>query len=172
MSSDHLIPVGYVRRAHGIRGDVLVRGLGADAEERFVVGVPVTTGEDDPRSFDIVSLRPQRTDYLIHLAGVDTRNDAEALVGVQFVIEKADRRDLDEDEWWIEDVVGCHVFDIAGERIGEVTGVVVGSSQDRLVVDTDDGRRGEIPLVDPLVPTVDIELRRVVVDLPEGLIEG
>lgn len=167
---DH-IPIGYVRKAHGIRGDVLVRGLVSDAAERFTHAAVLVTGEPQRRTFAIEAVAPHRGDFIVSLEGISTRNDAEALVGTQFVIPLADRRRLDDGEWWIEDLVGCVVVDRDGTTIGSVAGVIVGAAQDRLAVTTADGSLGEIPFVDQLVPVVDISGRRIVVDLPEGLIE-
>ena len=110
-------------------------------------------------------------DYLLHLADIETRNDAEALVGVQFVVDRSERRQLDGDEWWVDDLVGCTVLDADGQPVGTVTEVISGAAQDRLVVETLDGIQGEIPLVPQLVPDVDITGRRIAVDLPEGLFE-
>lgn len=172
MTDQVTIPVGYVRRAHGIRGDVVVRGLGADAVDRFQPGATVTTNESPARSFEVAEHRPHSTDFIVHLADVDDRTAAEGLVGVQFVIDPTERRDLDSDEWWIEDIVGCVAVDPAGARIGTVAGVVVGAAQDRLVIEVDGGGRAEVPLVDELVPEVSIADQRVVVALIEGLIEG
>ncbi len=169
--SGHTIPVGYVRRAHGIRGDVLIRGMVADAETRFVEGLSLATNEDVVRIFEVASVRSHDGDYLVRLHTITTRNHALGLVGVQFVVDKADRRELGEDEWWVEDLVGCAVVSDADESIGRVTKVEVGSAQDRLVCETPDGRRGEIPLVAEIVLDVDLEIRRIVVDLPAGLIE-
>ncbi len=167
---DH-IPIGYVRKAHGIRGDVLVRGLVTDAAERFTNSATLVTGEPRSRSFIIEGVAPHQGDFILSLEGIDTRNEAEALVGTQFVIPLSDRRHLDADEWWIEDLVGCVVVERDGTTVGTVTGVIVGAAQDRLAVTADDGSFGEIPLVDPLVPVVDIAARRIVVDLPDGLME-
>lgn len=172
MTEQQTIPVGYVRKAHGIRGDVVVRGLGADADDRFQPGAAVATNELPPRSFEVVEHRPHKTDVIIHLAGIEDRTTAEELVGVQFVIDPSERRDLEPDEWWVEDVVGCVAFDPDGARIGTVTDVVVGAAQDRLVVAVDGGGRAEVPLVDELVPEVDTGERRVLVNLLEGMIEG
>jgi len=172
MNEQHTIPVGYVRKAHGIRGDVLVRGLGADATERFEPGGTVTTNESPSRSFEVAEHRPHSSDFILHLVGIEDRTTAEGLVGVQFVIDPSERRALDLDEWWIEDIVGCTAFDRAGTRIGSITDVVVGAAQDRLVVAIDGGGRAEVPLVDELVPEVDVAERRVVVILLEGIVEG
>ncbi len=167
---DH-IPIGYVRKAHGIRGDVLVRGLVSDAADRFAGVTSLTTGDPAARVFRVTASTPHSGDHILHLEGIDTRNDAEDLIGTQFVVPASDRRALDDGEWWAEDLVGCEVSDRDGQRIGTVTDVVTGAAQDRLVVMTDGGVAGEIPFVDPLVPEVDITERRIVVDLPPGLFE-
>jgi 16S rRNA processing protein RimM len=164
------IPIGYVRKAHGIRGDVLVRGLVGDADQRFVDGVGLAS-EEPPRTFAVVTATPHAGDYIIHLEGVDTRTDAEALVGTQFVIPRSERRTLDDDEWWVEDLVGCRVVDVDGTELATVTDVVTGAAQDRLAVVTVSGATGEIPFVDPLVLSVDVEQGRIVVDLPPGLLD-
>jgi 16S rRNA processing protein RimM len=167
---DH-IPIGYVRKAHGIRGDVLVRGLVSDAADRFTSVTSLTTGDPVPRVFRVTASTPHSGDHILHLEGIDTRNDAEALIGTQFVVPATERRALDDGEWWAEDLVGCEVVDQDGTRLGTVTEVVTGAAQDRLVVTTDEGVMGEVPFVDPLVPMVDVAERRIVVDLPPGLLD-
>jgi len=159
-----------VRKAHGIRGDVVVRGLVDDVADRISKGATLTTGEQPNRSLRITSVRMTGSDYLLHLSDIDTRNDAEALVGIQFVVDKSERRVLDGGEWWVEDLVGCTVLDANGQHVGTVTDVISGDAQDRLAVETPDGKHGEIPLVAQLVPDVDIAAHRITVDLPEGLI--
>lgn len=167
--TDQTIPVGYVRRAHGIRGDVVVRGLVRDARDRFSAGVTLTAGDEGSASYRVISDRDHRGDVVLHLDGIDDRTAAEQLVGTQFVIDRAERRTLDPDEWWAEDLVGCRVVDRDGADIGTVVEVVVGAAQDRITVETVDGTRGEVPFVDELVPDVDAAGRRIVVDLPDGL---
>ena len=170
MTEPDRVPVAYVRRAHGIRGDVVVRGLGADGPNRLAAGSSLE--QDGGRQpLLIVRSQPHGEDFLLHLEGIDDRTAAEALVGTQFTIDRADRRDLDDDEWWIEDVVGCAVVDVDGGAIGTVTGVAVGAAQDRLVVETPTGETAEIPLVDELIPDVDVASRRIVANPPAGLFD-
>lgn len=165
------IPVGYVRRAHGIRGDVVVRGLVSDAAERLVKGVELRTAPPDSTPFRIAAHRQHQGDVVVHLEGIEDRTTAEGLVGTQFVIGVEERRTLDEDEWWAEDLEGCRVVDTEGVVLGTVVDVITGSAQDRLAVHTVDGRSGEIPFVEPLVLEVDADRRAIVVDLPEGLFD-
>ena len=164
-----VIPVGYVRKAHGIRGDVVVRGLVEDALERLVPAAFFATNENPSRVLTIDSVTPSGTDLRIHFTGVEDRNEAETLKGVQLVMDVADRRELGDGEWWPEDLVGCSAHDVSGDPVGEVTEVIFAGVQDRLVIVRTDGQRAEVPFVDALVPSVDMESRVVTLDLPDGL---
>jgi 16S rRNA processing protein RimM len=164
-----VIPVGYVRRAHGIRGDVVIRGLLEDAEERLVPRSVFDTNEDPRRTLTIEAVATSGPDFRVHFVGIEDRNASEALKGVQLVIDAADRRELGAGEWWPEDLVGCAAIDMSGTTVGEVVEVIFAGVQDRLVVMRPDGARAEVPFVTELVPSVDVDLRIVTLDLPEGL---
>jgi len=73
------IPAGYVRRAHGIHGDVVVRGMLQDAEDRFVPGAVLTTDEDIPRGFEIVGVRGHQGDYIVTFNEIGDRTTADGL---------------------------------------------------------------------------------------------
>lgn len=165
------IPVGYVRRAHGIRGDVVVRGLVADIRDKLAPGSVVFTDEESPRSLTVSSVADTKDDYRVSFNSIDNRNDADALRGVQLTVPASQRRSLDDGEWWPEDLVGCEVVDVDDQPVGLVHEVVLAVAQDRLVVVAPDGSRAEIPFVDALVPEVDVANDRIIVDLPDGLFE-
>jgi 16S rRNA processing protein RimM len=142
-----------------------------DAEDRFVEGAVLLTNEDVPRQFEIVDVRGHQGDYIITFSEVGDRSAAETLRGIQFTIDRADRRQLGAGEWWPEDLVGCDVHSKDGVVVGLIESVITGAAQDRIVIETPEGAKGEVPFVEDLVPEVDVENRRVVVDLPEGLFE-
>ena len=162
------IPIGYVRRAHGIRGDVIVRPL-TDFADRFQQGSEFLTDETPPRSLRVTSARDHSDGYLVHLAGISTRNEAEALQGVTFTIDADERRELGEDEYWPEDLQGMVAIAPDGRHLGTVTGVVLGEAQDRLIVRASDGEDIEVPFVDPIVSMVHPSGGHVVIDAPPGL---
>lgn len=170
-SSDR-IPIGYVRRAHGIRGDVVIRGLADDTADRLIPGATFQTSEVPPRTLVVANAGATKDDLLILFDGISDRNEAETLKGVQLTIPASDRRSLAEDEWWPEDVIGCQVMSVDGGKVGIVHEVIIGAAQDRLVVIAPDGTTGEIPFVAALVPEVDIANDRIIVDVPEGLFEA
>lgn len=163
------ILVGYVRRAHGINGSVVVRPLTDDPENRWFPGAEFSSDTDPPAPYTVAEAAPYRDDLLVRFVEVRDRTSAEALRGTSFTIDAAERRDLEDGEFWVEDLVGCAVVDQAGESIGVVESVEFGAAQDRLAVRTEAGLF-EVPFVDAIVPSVDVERRRVVVTPPEGLL--
>lgn len=164
------ILVGYVRRAHGINGAVVVRPLTDDPENRWIPGAEFDSDATPPQSFSVFEASPYRDDLLVRFNEVVDRNGAEALRGTSFTIDPGDRRDLADGEFWVEDLVGCAVLDEHGTSLGVVDEVVFGAAQDRLAIRTDAGRV-EIPFVDAIVPEIDLEGRTVTVTPPGGLFD-
>ena len=165
--SSGAIKVGYVRRAHGIKGAVIVRLLG-DMPEQFAAGATLTTDSSKNPMLTVQSEQPHKEGLLVVFEGVTDRNAAEALRGISFLIRPEQRRDLDEEEFWPDDLVGLGVVAPDGHSIGRVTDVISGLAQDRLVVQTGDGLF-EVPFVAAIVTKVDIKTGVVVIDAPDGL---
>ena len=165
------ILVGYVRRAHGIRGAVVVRPLTDHPDRRWMPGAVFLSDQEPPVPYTVTAAAPYRDDLLVQFAEVTDRPGADLLKGTSFTIEAAERRDLHDDEFWPDDLVGCAAVDEAGTPIGVIEAVEFGAAQDRLVVRTDAGRF-DVPFVDAIVPTIDLAARLVVLTPPAGLLES
>lgn len=143
------IPVGYVKRPHGIRGDILVVPL-TDNPRRFVPGATMwIEGAGEPVTIETV--RAHNEGLIVSLAGVTDRNGAEGVAKSRLLIPAAERRELDGGEHWPDELVGLRVVTEAGVELGTVSDVVLGAAQDRLVVTTADGASTEMPFVAALV---------------------
>ncbi len=164
------IPVGYVRRAHGLRGDVIVRSL-SDDPNRFAVGAEFLTDEDPPRPLRVAEVREHADGDLLRFDQVSNRNAADAMRGVTLTIGADERRQLEDDEFWPEDLEGLTAVDVTGNELGTVASVVFGGAQDRLAVMTPDGTSVEVPFVAAIVTDVDVDSGRVRMDPPPGLFD-
>ncbi len=160
--------VGYVRRAHGINGAVVVRPLTDDPDGRWFSGAELASDSNPPISYIIAKVGPHKDGLLVRFEGVTDRSTAEALRGTSFTIAADERRELDAEEFWPDDLIGCTVVDGDGQPLGTVDSVEFGAAQDRLAVRTADGII-EVPFVDAIVPTVDLDGRRIVMTPPQGL---
>ena len=161
-----MLLAGQVGKPHGTSGEVYVIRI-SDDPRRFEPGASLV--HEDGRVLVVASARPHRDRFLVRFEGIGDRREAEGARG-RLYVSQDDVRDLDDGEFWPHDLVDCEVVSPDGTPIGTVTGVQIGGVQDLLVVDTPRGER-LVPLVEALVPEVDVDARRVVVDAPPGLLE-
>ncbi|MEV1248453.1 ribosome maturation factor RimM [Nonomuraea sp. NPDC050022] len=162
--------VGRIGRPHGVRGDVTVEVRTDDPELRFAVGAAVATDPADRGPLVIESRRWHKGALLITFAGVTQRDTAEELRGTMLVIDSDEVTPSDDpDEFHDHQLIGLAVVTVSGEAVGEVTDVLH-HGQDLLVVRRSGQDDALIPFVKALVPEVDLDGGRLVVDPPEGLL--
>ena len=162
--------VGRIGRPHGVRGDVTVEVRTDDPELRFPVGAAIATDPADRGPLVIESRRWHKGALLITFAGVAARDAAEELRGTMLVIDSAEVTPSDDpDEFHDHQLIGLTVVTASDEVVGEVTDVLH-HGQDLLVVRRSGQDDALIPFVRALVPEVDVEGGRLVVDPPEGLL--
>jgi 16S rRNA processing protein RimM len=146
---DRRVAVGRVGKAHGLDGSFYVDAASHPLPE----GITLTV-QDRPRR---VTRRGGTDDRpLVRIEGVDDREAADAIRG-EPLLAALDDAPLEEDEWLAEDLVGCEV-----PGLGEVTRVVGAPSCDLLEVGPD---AVLVPLISDAVKAVDVEARRIDVDL-------
>ena len=156
--------MGVVVKAHGVRGDVVVESH-SDEPSRFAPGASLRIGARSVVVASVRSLGGQR--LVVGFQGIQTRNDAEALVSATLLADVPnDERPDDEDEFFDRHLVGLTACRPDGTPVGQVTDVLHGAAQDILVIKTDDGER-LVPFVEALVPSVNLDEQRVTIaDLP------
>ena len=136
---------------------------------RFVPGGVLLTDHPDHPEVTLASVQSHKDGLLIGIVGISDRTVAAAMQGTSLLV--AERRVLENDEFWPEQLTGIAVVDPNGGRLGVVSGIVAGDAQDRIVVTTADGDF-EVPFVAALFPTVDLEAGSMVLDAPEGLLDS
>lgn len=159
--------VAVIGRAHGLRGEVCIHLHTDQPEVRFAPGESLTTVPSEVGPLTIATVRPDRGRLFVTFVGVDDRNGADALRGV----ELHGAAFAETDAWYLDDLRGLRVVTTGGEDKGEVVGLVHGPAQDLLEVRDATSKICLVPLVAAIVTEVDIAGGMVVVDPPEGLFE-
>jgi 16S rRNA processing protein RimM len=160
--------IGSVVGVHGIKGHLKVVSF-AETITPFSAGstVAVQTGTGSVQEFTIREVRPHKNILRVALEGVETREDAENLVGARFVVDRADLPEPEAGSWYWCDLIGLAVY--AGDAcIGRVAGLFETGSNDVLVVADEESER-LIPAIDSIVQKIDLENQIMQVELPEGL---
>lgn len=114
--------LGAFAGAHGVRGEIKVKSFAARPEDIARYGA--LESEDGARKFTLKIVRALKGDLLLTRAGeVKTREDAETLKGVRLYIDRAALPEPDEDEFYLEDLIGLSAVDEAGAALGAVNAV-------------------------------------------------
>jgi len=151
-----MLVAGRVGRPHGLDGSFHV----VDARPDLLALGAVTLGD---RSLRV--LRRAGTDErpILRLEGVADRGAAESLRGSALLVDRAEAPDLEEDEWYAEDLEGCLVVD--GDRsLGRVRRLLALPSCEVLEVERAGAPDLLVPLVRDAVRSVDVTARRIDVD--------
>ena len=169
MTTDDLILVGHVARAHGNKGQVIVNPETDFADERFAPGAVLLVG-DPLRERRVTTVRFQPGRPIGGFEGVDTRDAAEALAGAPIKVAEASLAPLPQGTYHRHELVGCEVQDTEGRIIGTVSAVEGPIETSRLVVDAVHGEV-LIPLNADICVEVAPAMKRITVAAPEGLID-
>ena len=177
------VTVGVVVRPFGIRGELKVRLETDFPEARFQPGArlhwwlpprhepditdPAPTRKRPPRTQQpkecfVKHARWHGEHLVIELEGIETRDQAEALRGAWLLIPPEERMPLEEDEYYIDDLIGMEAFTESGERVGKLKNVRQGAAYDFYDIGTH-----TIPAVDEYILEVDVPNKRMIVRLPE-----
>lgn len=165
------IAVGVIRKAHGVRGEASVEPW-TDSADRFAELEAVTLvspDESQTREVRIESVREHGERALVKFAGIDSPEDVQGLQNWTVEIPEAEARELEEDEYFLHDLVGLTLFDAEGKERGVVTDVFEGGGGLLLNVRRADGREYELPFAADLCTEINLADKRIVVALPEGL---
>ncbi len=163
--------VAQIGAPHGVRGDVRIRAFTEDPMAITRYGVLET--EDGRRRFEIERIRPGSGGLIATLSGVIGRNAAEDLTNVWLYVPR-DRLPpiADEEIYYHADLIGLAAHSTTGEVLGKVIAVHDFGAGSLLEIERPSGPTALLPFTRAVVPVVDMEKGRMVVDPPEGLIEG
>ena len=166
---DSLFPAGIVIGVHGLRGDLKVRPFSGDSSSLDTVKDVILRGTTTISSHKVQKVARHKANLLIRLEGISSLESAEAFIGCEVLISRADLRELPEDEFYWFQLEGLRVDDCQQGDLGKIIEIFTTPAHDILVVQ---GPRGEvlIPVVDAFILKIDEEAKVIHVDLPEGLV--
>jgi 16S rRNA processing protein RimM len=169
MSGDR-IALGIIRKAHGVRGEASVEAW-SDSPERFAEVSAVTlvsADEATTRDVSIESVRVHAGRALVKFAGIDSPEEVRLLQNWTVEVPSSQTRKLDDDEYFLHDLVGLRLIDPEGVEHGNVIGIEETGGGVLLVVE---GPRGkfDVPFAADICTKVDLDSKTILVNLPHGI---
>lgn len=169
------VTIAHLIRARGNRGELCARPLSGRNVEGYRqlrnVALFGPDGAGRPAEIEAVWEHQTKRERLMvfKFRGIDTISDAEKLAGCEVRIPPEERAALPADEFYHSDLIGCTLIDrTTGQPVGRITGIEEYGGPVLLKVEAPEGEV-LVPFARSICGRIDLEERRIVVDLPEGL---
>lgn len=165
---ESLVNIGRVITTQGSKGEVRVISL-TDFPDRFrnLKKIYLVHERKQPVTTEIERTWPHKGFIILKIKGYDSISQAEELKGFFIAIPKEERMKLKKDEYYIDEVMGLEVENEEGKRLGKIIDVVRNPGNDIYVVKNN--KELWIPATKEMVKKIDLENKKMVIHMVEGL---
>jgi 16S rRNA processing protein RimM len=168
------LAVGKVITAHGTHGEISVEPFTDFPEERFAPGQVMLLG-DEMESVEIEASRPHKSRMLVRFEHITSRDEAEALRGTWIFIPEEDAAELEDDTYYVHQIIGLTVQTVDGQILGTVGDVLVTGANDVYLIKpaagVNGGREILLPAIGEVIVEVDVAGGRLLVNLLPGILD-
>lgn len=164
------LQVGVISSTHGVRGEVKVFPTTDDVTRfRQLKKVYLDTGRE-MLPLEIQNVKFFKQFAILKFKGIDNINDIEKYRGKSLMIDREDAVDLDEDEYFIADMIGMKVYTEDGSEFGTLKDVMETGANDVYIIDSLEHDEVLIPAIRECILDVDMDEERMTIHLMEGLV--
>lgn len=162
--------IGQIVKTQGLKGEVRVYST-TDDIYRFDDLNTFYIGKDFNTEYKVERVRYKGNLVIMKIKGIDTVEMAEKLRGKNVYVSREESRDLEEDEFFIADMIGIKVYTVNDEYVGTLDDVLQYSANDVYVIKGENDKEYLIPAVMKFVPEIDIEEGKMIIDPIKGMLE-
>jgi 16S rRNA processing protein RimM len=167
---DNLLRVGIISSTHGLRGEVKVYST-TDDLQRFkeLTDVIIDTG-DKYINLKVEGVKFFKKQAILKFKGIDHINDIEKYKGKDILVTRENAVKLDEDEYFIVDIIGSTVITDEETVLGELIEVLETGANDVYVVKTKEGKEILLPCIKECILDVNPDEKIIKVHVMDGLL--
>jgi len=168
---EQLLQVGVITQTHGVHGEVKVFPT-TDDPERFLdlEYVFLDTGREK-KKLTIQSVKFFKQFVILKFKGINNINDIEKYKRCSLLVDRENAVELEEDEYFIADMIGMNVLTEDGELFGTLKDVIETGANDVYIINSKKHGEVLIPAIKECILDVNVKESRMLVHLMEGLIE-
>ncbi|WP_438421918.1 ribosome maturation factor RimM [Bacillus siamensis] len=166
--------VGKIVNTHGIKGEVRVISKTDFAEERYKPGNTLylfAGGAAEPIKVTVSTHRLHKQFHLLQFKEMPSLNEVEHLRNMVIKVPEEDLGELEEDEFYFHEIIGCEVVSEDGELIGTVKEILTPGANDVWVVARKGKKDALIPYIASVVKDININEKTIKIHVMEGLID-
>ncbi|MDD3403163.1 MAG: ribosome maturation factor RimM [Hespellia sp.] len=167
---ENRLQVGVISSTHGIRGEVKVFPTTDDVNRfRTLKKVTLDTGKEQ-LNLEVQGVKFFKQFVIVKFKGIDDINDIEKYKGMSLYVEREDAIALDEDEYFIADLIDMKVYTEDGAEFGTVTDVLETGANEVYVIQSAEHGEVLVPAIKQCILNIDTEERKMKIHLLDGLI--
>ena len=168
---EQLLQVGVITQTHGVHGEVKVFPT-TDDPERFLdlEYVFLDTGREK-KKLTIQSVKFFKQFVILKFKGINNINDIEKYKRCPLMVDRENAVELEEDEYFIADMIGMEVFTEDGEIFGTLKDVIETGANDVYIINSKKHGEVLIPAIKECILDVNVKEGKMLVRLMEGLID-
>jgi 16S rRNA processing protein RimM len=166
---ENLLQVGIITGTHGLKGEVKVFPT-TDDRNRFLdlTDVILDTGKEQ-KNMVVEYVKFFKKFVFVKFEGYDDINQVEGFKRCPLLVTRENAVPLEEDEYFVADLLGLTIVDESGITIGRLENVIETGANDVYEILTEDGRRILLPAIKDCILDVDMEEKTILVHLLKGL---
>lgn len=163
------LEIGQIVNTHGIKGMIKVKPFTDDIKEFEYFKKIYIENKTGRKEYKIDEVKYHKDMVILKLNGIDRIEDAENLKNSYIIILREDAIPLKENEYYIVDLLGLEVYTDEGILLGNLDDIYNTGSNDIYVVKDEFGKQILLPAISDVIKKIDIENKRIIVHLLEGL---
>ena len=164
------LEVGQIVNTNGLKGLLKINPFTDDITRFERLKTILVDHKKELLEFEIESVRYQKKQVLLKLKGIDTIEEAEKYREDYLKINRNKEEKLPEDTYYIVDLIGLDIYTEDGELLGKLDDIFSTGSNDVYVVKNSEGKQILLPAISDVIKNIDLEQKKIVVNLIEGLL--
>lgn len=164
------LEIGQIVNTNGLKGFLKVKPLTDDITRFEDLETVYIQKHKDLVAFKVQDVKYIKNMVLLKLEGIDNIGEAEKYKNFYIKINRKDAVELEENSYFIVDIIGSEVYTEENELLGKVVDVFQTGSNDVYSIKNQEGKEILLPAISDVIKNVDIENKKIVVHLMEGLI--
>ena len=166
---ENLLQVGVITTTHGIRGEVKVFPTTDDPKRFLDLKNVILDDGKTTLDLEIQNVKFFKNLVILKFKGIDNINDIEKYKKAGLYVTREDAVELEEDEYFIADLIGMDVISEEGEQLGTISDVLQTGANDVYVISSKGQKDLLLPAIHECVLDVNVEERTMKVHLMPGL---
>ena len=164
-----ILEIGQIVNTRGLRGEVKVNSFSQDSKRFEKLDVIYIKENNELKSYKIEKVTYNKNQVILKLENINHIDYAEKLRNKYIYVKKSQLEDLPEGVYYISDLIGLDVYDEKNNYLGKVDDIFSTKSNDVYVIKNELGVSKLLPGTDEVIKNIDLDKKKIVVNLIKGL---